>query len=623
MIDDRRLDIESRLVESVNRGELLDLAGTEPVDEQSMRGWDESHWVPASLIREILRGRLAPDPDPHGLRLRAARIVGRLDLENLTTSVCLELLDCFLPDGVLARDASMPGLTLERCILEHHSEPPFWADRMRTVGNLVLTGNVIADTTAGAVRLVEAHIGNSLVCSGAKVRNTSGPAVRANGLQVGRAALFSGGFEAVGSGEDGAVGMAGADITSRLDFDGAKIHNESGPAVRATGLQVGRVASFTHGFEAVGAGEHGAMNLVRARIGTRLNCAGAKIRNVSGPALTAESLHTGEDALFRDGFEAVGAGQGPVVRLAGTHIGGALAFTVEGVRNVTHPRALVSLDGLTYRGVPEGSSISQWLALLGRGTGSYAAQPYQQLAAVHRAAGHERDARKILMEQRRHQIHSKALAGRGERALGQADRNHPRLRVPVLASADRPTHRTGRVSDPVPTGGQPSPGTHRQLGNPRGRLLNRRAHRCRPGPRLATHQRRVPNPLRRHGDPGGRAGCRHRMGTPSGGLGLHDPVHRRVHRRGSQELDLLRLSNRSCLYPSTCAPRRSPTLLRHSTGDEVSTVSGGSPGVEVDSLDRMYPCRAQRYNERVFESPLRHQPVGPVPHLTSSCSSGT
>jgi hypothetical protein len=29
------------------------------------------------VIRDILRGRLAADPDPHGLRLRGVRITGR------------------------------------------------------------------------------------------------------------------------------------------------------------------------------------------------------------------------------------------------------------------------------------------------------------------------------------------------------------------------------------------------------------------------------------------------------------------------------------------------------------------------------------------------------------------
>ena len=77
-----------------------------------------------AVIRDILRGRLAADPDPHGLRLRGARITGRLDLENLTTDVNLELKDCLLEEGVLARDARLAFVGLTGCQLEHPAEPP-------------------------------------------------------------------------------------------------------------------------------------------------------------------------------------------------------------------------------------------------------------------------------------------------------------------------------------------------------------------------------------------------------------------------------------------------------------------------------------------------------------------
>lgn len=84
--------LKQALVEHVGRGELLDLAADgEVVDETAMRSWGDSRTCRASVIRDILRGRLAADPDPHGLRLRGVRITGRLDLENLVTDVSLEL----------------------------------------------------------------------------------------------------------------------------------------------------------------------------------------------------------------------------------------------------------------------------------------------------------------------------------------------------------------------------------------------------------------------------------------------------------------------------------------------------------------------------------------------------
>src|SRR6266480_28032 len=98
--------VERSLVEHVGRGIWLDLAAKDKaVDEAAMRSWGKSRTCRATVIRDILRGRLVADPDPHGLRLRGARITGRLDLENLVTDVWLELEDCLLEEGVAASDA--------------------------------------------------------------------------------------------------------------------------------------------------------------------------------------------------------------------------------------------------------------------------------------------------------------------------------------------------------------------------------------------------------------------------------------------------------------------------------------------------------------------------------------
>jgi len=62
------------------------------------------------------------------------------------------------------------------------------------------------------------------------------------------------------------------------------------------------------------------------------------------------------------------------------------------------------VDGLTYTGVPETGPGWDWLDLLRHGTPSYAAQPYQRLAAGYRALGDERQVREILMAQRDDQL---------------------------------------------------------------------------------------------------------------------------------------------------------------------------------------------------------------------------
>jgi hypothetical protein len=172
-------DVEQRLVDHVTRGELLDLAAAKPVDEAAMRTWDSSRTIRAGMLRDILRGRLTPDPDPHGLRLRGARIAGQLDLENLTADVGVELVDCLLGEGLVARDATLPFLALAGCRLEHPAEPPLDADRLTAAVLVLHRAVIIADCKAGAVRLAGAHLGQ-LECDGVRMRNDTGPALDAD-----------------------------------------------------------------------------------------------------------------------------------------------------------------------------------------------------------------------------------------------------------------------------------------------------------------------------------------------------------------------------------------------------------------------------------------------------------
>jgi hypothetical protein len=349
-VPDRELtSVEQTLVEHVRRGEWLDLAAEgEPVDEASMRSWGESRTCRASVIRDLLRGRLAADPDPHGLRLRGARISGRLDLENLTTDVTLELRDCLLEEGVLARDGRLAGLDLAGCQLEHPDKSPLDAGRL-TCSKLDLSGaRIIGSTDLGAVHLLGARIGGNLECDGAELRNDSGPALVADGLQVGQAMYLRSGFTATGSGGHGAVRLFGAHIGGLLNCTGAKLRNDSGPALSADGLQVGLGLFLRGGFTATGSGDRGAVRLLGAHIGSSLECDGAELRNDSGPALTADGLQVGLGLFLRGGFTATGSGGAGAVRLFGARIGVNLECTMAELRNDSGS-ALVA-DGLQVDG---------------------------------------------------------------------------------------------------------------------------------------------------------------------------------------------------------------------------------------------------------------------------------
>jgi hypothetical protein len=391
--------VEQSLVEHVGRGEWLDLAAADEVaDEAAMRSWGDSRTCRAAVIRDILRGRLAPDPDPHGLRLRGARITGRLDLENLTTDVSLDLKDCLLEEGVLARDARLAGVALTGCQLEHPAEPPLDAARLTCSALHLGEAKIIGHAGAGAVNLNSAAIGANLNCDGAQMHNDTGPALFASSVQVGQGMFLRAGFTATGAGDLGAVRLTGARIGANLECDGASLRNDTGAALDARSLQVGQNMFLRAGFTATGTGGLGAVRLIGARIGLSFEC-GASLRNDTGPALDAYGLQVGQGMVLRERFNAIGGGD-VAVNLTDARVGGRLYFDPGRLEHRTDPHDRIAVDGLTYTGVPTPIPAQNWLDLLRNGTYRYAAQPYQQLAAGYRALGNERQARQIVMAQR-------------------------------------------------------------------------------------------------------------------------------------------------------------------------------------------------------------------------------
>ncbi|MEV4659740.1 hypothetical protein [Micromonospora sp. NPDC049301] len=461
--------VEQRLIESVARGEVLDLAGDGPVDEEAMRSWGDDHAISASVVRELVRGRLVNEPDPHGLRLRGARIVGQIDLENVTGDLALELRDCLLPGGVNLRNARLSAVTLSGCRIEQAPDsadaaldatrcaawvlsldgstvtadaaagtvrlaaarvgtldcrgarwenstgPALDADGLQVDQSVFLNGGFTATSPSarGTVRLLGAHVGSQLNCGGARLENTLGPALNADNLRVDRDVLLSNGFTATSASEQGTIRLIGAHIGS-LSAGGARLTNTAGPVLDGDGLTVDRDVALDRGFTASSASDWGGVCLAGAHIGGLLACGGAQLANTIGPALDLNGLRVDQDVLLDDGFSATSGGDEAVVlTLAGARVGGTLRLDTDRVA-----RPLIELEGLTYSGLPRPASTLRWLTLLREHTPRYSAQPYQHLAAAHRAAGHDRDARTILIAQRRDQIQRAGLTA-AERAWGR------------------------------------------------------------------------------------------------------------------------------------------------------------------------------------------------------------
>jgi hypothetical protein len=172
------------------------------------------------------------------------------------------------------------------------------------------------------VRLLGAHIRGQLNFNGARLSNEAGPALIGDGLHV-DGDVFGGGFIATGAGELGAVRLPGARILGQLNLNGAELANQSGPALIADGLHVGGGLVLAEGFTATGHYERGAVRLPGAHINGQLNLDGAVLINPGGSALIGDHLDV-DGGVFLDGFTATGHGEDSVIRLPDAHISGQL-----------------------------------------------------------------------------------------------------------------------------------------------------------------------------------------------------------------------------------------------------------------------------------------------------------
>lgn len=311
--------VEQFLVSHVVDGTVFDLApraGDDLVNEASMRSWGTEHEIRAQVLREILRGRYVSKfgPDPHGVEVHGARIVGRLDLDFLVTPSPLTLRSCHLPDGLSGTSCVLPGLDLSGSIISVPTD----------------------DADQGAVNLQEAQIGGYLSLRGAKLVNASGPAMQADRLTVRTSLFLDEGFMASGRGNVGAVRLLGAHVGGQLSMRGAKLDNDSGPALVIDGVTVGGEMFCDEGFAASGYGDEGAVRFPGAHIGRLLSMRGAELNNSLGPALIADGLTVGGEASF-DGVIAAARDDQGAVRLPGAHIAGTLSMSNAKLMNDSGP----------------------------------------------------------------------------------------------------------------------------------------------------------------------------------------------------------------------------------------------------------------------------------------------
>jgi hypothetical protein len=363
--------VELKLIDAARRGEVLECSD---LDHDQLRVTkDPALLVRGEVVRELLLGRHG-ELDPRGILVQGARIIGEIDLRYVTATQGLGLNQCVFDNPARLSSAHLPRLALTKTYL-----PGVEADGMLVDGNVNLNDAVVSgEDTIGVVALQDAHINGGLFMRGAQLTNGTGPALDASRLKVDGSVDLTNGFTAVGTGDRGAVCLIGAQFGGQIGFSRAQLTNNTGPALNAAMLKIdGDV--FLNGFTAIGAGEHGVVRFLSAHIGDQLNLTGAKLISPGRALLDLRNARLRLAFLPPDLFC-------PQRRTTS--------------RTCPNARQQFTVDGFVYTEIYGiHSEWRQWLHLLRCHTPSYTPMPYQQLAAIRTAAGHDRDARRILIVQ--------------------------------------------------------------------------------------------------------------------------------------------------------------------------------------------------------------------------------
>jgi hypothetical protein len=360
-------EVERRLIESAHYGVLLNLSTEQARD------------VRAVVIRYLLRGSGTDDPDPRGVRLRGARIIGELDLADVRTEVPLTLQDCSHDEPINLTRAHLPHLDLSGSTFPALEAADFVCEHDLQLSRV----------RSQRLHLIGANVSGQLNLTDARLSAPIAPALNAERITIGNG-LFLTNSVGTSNSPRGTFCFLGAAVTGPFELDGTRLQCTNGPALNADWLTVAGSVFLNEGFTAGSDCKRGTIRFQGASVTGQLNLNDASLTNSTN--------------------------DGPGLVVIGARIGSDLVLPTRALDNLGNRSVLVSLNGLQYPFVPRGATHREWLTLLAHHTPAYAAQPYQQLAAVHRAAGHEREAREILIAQQR-DFRRRGELGGGRRLL--------------------------------------------------------------------------------------------------------------------------------------------------------------------------------------------------------------
>ncbi|NGY59470.1 hypothetical protein G7043_11085 [Lentzea sp. NEAU-D13] len=421
-------------------GEVLDL---------SRRG---NNVLRADAIHGLLQ---TGDLGPVGLQVSGARITGQLALDFFQSPNPLLLDNCLFEEPLSLFHTELPGLSLDDSTLPGVNAEGLRTsylamrdvrcagvldlDNARIDGPLLLQGSSLGGLSGGSMRisrdvwmsdvfiaaegvgcwLDSCEIGIDLILNDAVV-DAGGTALNLNGGQIGGMVNLHGAFLRAGGAGDAVTFI---DASARgLAMTDTVLRSAGGNALCADGAHIRSGMSLVGDFDALSTRADATIRVTNAKLGGAL-VIGGSIRNRGGQAISVHRAAVDGNVLI--GGERVEATTGlPALEVSDADVGGELTLRPEKIANhgggltvdlfstrvgralrldvpklIDSPEFATSVNGLTYPEPP--ADTNAWLTMLRNHTFRYEAQPYQQLAAAHRAAGHEHTARKVLIAQQR------------------------------------------------------------------------------------------------------------------------------------------------------------------------------------------------------------------------------
>lgn len=375
----RRLNTaERRLRRAVAAREEVDLRRHDDSDDPALaKWWPADRTVRASVLTDLLSAESGKGRTP-SLQLIGARIIGNLDLRDVTLTGELHLAGCAVEGEIHLIDATTRSVRLNECRIRR-----VHAARSTILGVLSLDGSTILQ----GVRLDDAYVSGVLRANRAEIlapekvaespldSEAPSPERPAPAVPWG---VFAGGVKVDGgtflrrSMIEG-IRIPGATLSGGLHMEYATIRNDAGPALYGDRLET--VAISLRGVTA-----RGTVRLRNARVDGTLGFWDA---DLSAPHLAVHLSHARVQELVFNPSSVEGGVSLAYSRLAVLY---------------SHPHSypdMVNLTDTVYESLRPPWSLDDYLSWVDRAPDGYRPQPYEQLAAWYRRVGQDQLARRV------------------------------------------------------------------------------------------------------------------------------------------------------------------------------------------------------------------------------------